>query len=170
MSSRSNSSSNNPSKDTPGTAGNSHDQTIDLIESDDDDIVIFKEVKKPLVSKPTRRTVTQTTQTEGSTLNDVTFQTGLPRAGPAENPRKRVAGPSSKSPEKKFQKPEFKCPVCLEDFDDIIANKTKVMSTKCGHIFCEPCLQASLQANSKLCPTCRTKLTAKTHYHQIFLS
>ena len=160
-------------------AGNSHDDTIVLDSDDEDeDIIIMKEVKKPRMSV-TMRAVTQTTQTErdvqivGSTMN-VAVTESPSRAGPsaAANPRKRVAGPSPKSapPEKKTEKPELKCPVCLETFNNIMSNNVKIMSTKCGHLFCEPCLRDSMQVNSKLCPTCRSKLSAKTHYHQVFLS
>ncbi|NDW60396.1 hypothetical protein G0P98_28610, partial [Yangia sp. PrR004] len=39
--------------------------------------------------------------------------------------------------------------------------------TVCGHIFCQNCIKAAIQAQKK-CPTCRKKLTAGQQ-HRVYL-
>ncbi|KAL9256549.1 E3 ubiquitin-protein ligase RNF4-like protein [Drosera capensis] len=51
------------------------------------------------------------------------------------------------------KEPAFSCPVCMGPL-------VEEMSTKCGHIFCKSCIQASIHAQKK-CPTCRRKLAMK---------
>ncbi|RWS29903.1 E3 ubiquitin-protein ligase RNF4-like isoform X1 [Leptotrombidium deliense] len=62
----------------------------------------------------------------------------------------------------------IKCSVCLEDVNSIESKgDRKLISTNCGHIFCETCIKETIR-NTKSCPTCRKKLTQKS-YHPIFL-
>ena len=45
------------------------------------------------------------------------------------------------------------CSICLDQADDIISSKRQVMSTFCGHIFCDYCLNRSTiftQSNKQL--------------------
>jgi hypothetical protein len=143
-------------------------------DDDDDDLIIVKEVKKAR----TGRSVPQTTQT----LEDIEVVSVAPvveavgvtsntKPGPSSSKERGAAvGKKQPSPEKP-KKPELKCPICMEGFDIIAATNVKIMSTRCGHIFCEPCLKESLKpSNQKICPTCRAKLTNKTSYHQLYLS
>ncbi|KAK3166336.1 hypothetical protein QOZ80_1AG0044520 [Eleusine coracana subsp. coracana] len=58
------------------------------------------------------------------------------------------------------REPKFTCPVCLNEL-------TEPSSTSCGHIFCQKCIKASIQAQKK-CPTCRQKLTNKG-FHRVYL-
>lgn len=44
---------------------------------------------------------------------------------------------------------------------------TTIVSTRCGHLFCQPCLIQSLH-HAKICPQCRTKISMK-QFHPIFL-
>ena len=62
------------------------------------------------------------------------------------------------------------CPVCLDSFSEVKATGRQVMATMCGHVFCEECLQAVLgaSADSRKCPTCRKKLSART-VHPLFI-
>lgn len=64
------------------------------------------------------------------------------------------------------------CPVCMESFLTLIKNGVKIMSTVCGHIFCEVCLFNSIKSNRK-CPACREFLqlntTLKQYSHRLFL-
>jgi hypothetical protein len=55
---------------------------------------------------------------------------------------------------------KFSCPVCMNELVD-------ASSTICGHIFCENCIKASIQAQRK-CPTCRKKLTLRG-FHRLYL-
>ena len=52
------------------------------------------------------------------------------------------------------------CPVCLEK------NFPKILSTTCGHIFCEPCIKLCVRLHRK-CAKCNTKLTPKD-LHQVY--
>ncbi|KAM5569596.1 E3 ubiquitin-protein ligase BRE1-like [Rosa sericea] len=49
--------------------------------------------------------------------------------------------------------PSFSCPICLGPLSE-------ETSTKCGHIFCKMCIEASIKVQHK-CPTCRKKLRMK---------
>ncbi|VAH83637.1 unnamed protein product [Triticum turgidum subsp. durum] len=40
------------------------------------------------------------------------------------------------------KEPKFSCPVCMNELVD-------ASSTICGHIFCQNCIEASIQAQSK---------------------
>ncbi|XP_019708540.1 uncharacterized protein [Elaeis guineensis] len=74
--------------------------------------------------------------------------------------RKRVANPHVE-PEKVIPKePSFTCPICLSTL-------TEACSTICGHVFCQRCIKASVQAQKK-CPTCRRKLTIN-NFHRVYL-
>ncbi|XP_044353832.1 uncharacterized protein [Aegilops tauschii subsp. strangulata] len=58
------------------------------------------------------------------------------------------------------KEPKFSCPVCMNELVD-------ASSTICGHIFCQKCIEASIQAQSK-CPTCCRMLTVNS-FHRIYL-
>ncbi|XP_073367138.1 probable histone acetyltransferase HAC-like 1 [Aegilops tauschii subsp. strangulata] len=58
------------------------------------------------------------------------------------------------------KEPKFSCPVCMNELVD-------ASSTICGHIFCQNCIEASIQAQSK-CPTCRRTLT-RNSFHRVYL-
>lgn len=49
------------------------------------------------------------------------------------------------------------CPICYE----LLNSKLKPTTTRCGHIFCTPCLEAFLRT-SKKCPTCNANVTLKS--------
>ncbi|KAJ7392509.1 E3 ubiquitin-protein ligase rnf4 [Desmophyllum pertusum] len=70
--------------------------------------------------------------------------------------------PAPKSPLKKIT-----CPICMDDEQTIKRRKRKLMSTTCGHVFCDQCIRSAVQMQSK-CPTCRKKLSLK-QLHPIFL-
>lgn len=71
-----------------------------------------------------------------------------------------------KQPKKKLDSSDeikYRCPVCL----DSIKNR-KPVSTQCGHVFCEECIQAAFGATKK-CPMCQKKLNSKFPFHRIFI-
>ncbi|CAH3122706.1 E3 ubiquitin-protein ligase RNF4 [Pocillopora verrucosa] len=70
--------------------------------------------------------------------------------------------PAGKVPSKKIC-----CPICLDDEETIKRRKRRLMSTNCGHVFCDKCIRSAVQMQSK-CPTCRKKLTLR-QFHPIFL-
>ncbi|KAM0931339.1 hypothetical protein ACQ4PT_000387 [Festuca glaucescens] len=58
------------------------------------------------------------------------------------------------------KEPKFSCPVCMNEL-------VNASSTTCGHIFCQKCIRASIQAQSK-CPTCRRTLSL-SDFHRVYL-
>ncbi|CAM0884359.1 unnamed protein product [Alopecurus aequalis] len=58
------------------------------------------------------------------------------------------------------KEPKFSCPVCMNEL-------VNASSTTCGHIFCDRCIRASIQAQSK-CPTCRRTLSL-SGFHRVYL-
>uniref|UniRef100_A0A803SVJ0 RING-type domain-containing protein n=1 Tax=Anolis carolinensis TaxID=28377 RepID=A0A803SVJ0_ANOCA len=60
-----------------------------------------------------------------------------------------------------------RCPICMDDSVEIVRSGRLVVSTKCGHIFCNECLSHSLNS-ARFCPTCREKLNRK-QYHPIYI-
>ncbi|XP_051227807.1 probable histone acetyltransferase HAC-like 1 [Lolium perenne] len=74
------------------------------------------------------------------------------------NPMITMASPA---PVKEVSKePKFSCPVCMNEL-------VNASSTTCGHIFCQKCIWASIQAQSK-CPTCRRTLSL-SDFHRVYL-
>ncbi|RLN24931.1 E3 ubiquitin-protein ligase RNF4 [Panicum miliaceum] len=58
------------------------------------------------------------------------------------------------------KEPKFTCPICMNEL-------TEATSTVCGHIFCQKCIKAAIQAQKK-CPTCRKSLN-KNQHHRVYL-
>ncbi|XP_075069569.1 E3 ubiquitin-protein ligase RNF125 [Mixophyes fleayi] len=50
--------------------------------------------------------------------------------------------------------PSYDCAVCLE----VLNRPTR---TRCGHVFCHTCIEASLRNNAYACPYCRTQLSSE---------
>ncbi|GIY34636.1 hypothetical protein CDAR_384741 [Caerostris darwini] len=59
------------------------------------------------------------------------------------------------------------CGICFDTCDEILSSSKTLMSTVCGHIFCDSCLKICFRTK-KACPRCRRKLTVK-QVHPIFL-
>ncbi|BFZ01318.1 hypothetical protein BsWGS_04357 [Bradybaena similaris] len=62
---------------------------------------------------------------------------------------------------------KISCPVCLDDAKQIQRSEKTVMSTTCGHIFCDVCIKAAIR-NQRACPTCRKKLYPR-NIHPLFI-
>lgn len=55
------------------------------------------------------------------------------------------------------KKPNFvigRCTVCMDDFSEVIS----LVSTQCGHLFCEACMKCWVEADQRSCPSCRSTL------------
>ncbi|XP_069813760.1 E3 ubiquitin-protein ligase RNF125 [Dendropsophus ebraccatus] len=50
--------------------------------------------------------------------------------------------------------PSYDCAVCLE----VLNRPTR---TRCGHVFCQTCIKASLRNNGYVCPYCRSHLSSE---------
>lgn len=74
---------------------------------------------------------------------------------------------SSDDPAATTTERKISCPICWDDEKTIKRRKRKLMSTTCGHVFCDLCIRSAVQRQNK-CPTCRKKLTLR-QLHPIFL-
>lgn len=92
---------------------------------------------------------------ESNDANEVNTSVTEPSTSSSEDP-------AGKTPSKKIC-----CPICLDDEETIKRRKRRLMSTTCGHVFCDKCIRSAVQMQSK-CPTCRKKLTLR-QLHPIFL-
>lgn len=154
--------------------------TIDLTTGDDvyvpepdDDIVCVMEVKKIHVVH------VQPPDSPPQMINEIPAAEVCVRSAPPLVEAVPTPTPSNAK--------TLRCAVCLDDFDSVcsplpVCNRVthmcfvvqilkdasrKLVSTKCGHIFCEGCLMDSMRAQ-KVCPTCRKKIANKSAYHPIF--
>ncbi|GIX79332.1 hypothetical protein CDAR_228121 [Caerostris darwini] len=59
------------------------------------------------------------------------------------------------------------CGICFDAYDEILSSKKNLMSTICGHVFCDNCLTIAFNAK-RACPRCRRKLTGR-QVHPLFL-
>lgn len=70
---------------------------------------------------------------------------------------------SPSSPSKQL----ISCPVCMESVKTFTASGRLLVTTKCGHLFCDKCIQKTIGLLHK-CPTCSTKLTQR-QFHRIYI-
>ncbi|MQM16382.1 hypothetical protein Taro_049338 [Colocasia esculenta] len=74
--------------------------------------------------------------------------------------KKKCVMNATEPPKAAPKEPVFTCAICWGKMVD-------ETSTICGHIFCQGCIKAAIQAQKK-CPTCRRSLTMK-NIHRVFL-
>lgn len=65
-------------------------------------------------------------------------------------------------PPEKLNPGTTKCPICLEIF-----GLDEILSTFCGHLFCDPCIKNVIKTRKK-CPMCNRNLK-QSQVHRIFL-
>ncbi|XP_034661764.1 E3 ubiquitin-protein ligase RNF4 isoform X2 [Drosophila subobscura] len=67
------------------------------------------------------------------------------------------SSPKRKRNEKNVSSNEdvYKCPVCLDS-----VRHREPLSTKCGHVFCRPCIETAIRTTHK-CPMCNKKLSIR---------
>ena len=75
-----------------------------------------------------------------------------------EQPRQREHMPLSNLPqpptERNHNFTQGSCPVCTHSFETVAS----VVTTECGHLFCEACVHRWVVENNLTCPECRTRL------------
>lgn len=75
-----------------------------------------------------------------------------------EQPRQREHMPVSNLPqpptERNHNFTQGSCPVCTNSFETVAS----VVTTECGHLFCETCVHRWVVENNLTCPECRTRL------------
>ncbi|KAJ7990755.1 hypothetical protein DPEC_G00290200 [Dallia pectoralis] len=59
------------------------------------------------------------------------------------------------------------CPICMDTHREIIDGGRMLVSSQCGHLFCNICIHESL-AKSQTCPTCRKELNQQ-QCHPIYI-
>ncbi|XP_022250220.1 E3 ubiquitin-protein ligase RNF4-like isoform X2 [Limulus polyphemus] len=62
---------------------------------------------------------------------------------------------------------DITCPVCFDSDKTIQLSQRQLVSTVCGHVFCNICIHNAIRS-SHSCPNCRKRLTLK-QYHPIFI-
>ncbi|XP_076308253.1 E3 ubiquitin-protein ligase RNF4-like isoform X1 [Tachypleus tridentatus] len=65
------------------------------------------------------------------------------------------------------QRRKITCPVCFDSDTTIQSSYRQLVSTVCGHVFCNSCIYEAIRTTHS-CPKCRKKLTLR-QYHPIFL-
>ena len=75
-----------------------------------------------------------------------------------KNLRRKIAELEEEIEKRKEEEP--KCGICLENFKEEGLN---IKSTRCGHLFCNPCLSAWVIDNHS-CPTCREPITTRSSH------
>uniref|UniRef100_A0A3P8ZUR4 RING-type domain-containing protein n=1 Tax=Esox lucius TaxID=8010 RepID=A0A3P8ZUR4_ESOLU len=59
------------------------------------------------------------------------------------------------------------CPICMDTYGEIVDGGRTLVSSQCGHLFCNICICESL-AISQTCPTCRKNLNQQ-QCHPIYI-
>ena len=65
---------------------------------------------------------------------------------------------------------EWTCSICMDERNLIQSQGKQIVSTQCGHIFCDFCLKMSLGIES-VCPACRTSILyngTTASYHNLY--
>ena len=60
----------------------------------------------------------------------------------------------------------MKCPICFESFK----SEKKVVSTQCGHLIHNECIQKWLNTGTNTCPKCRTPIPNRNKLVKMYLS
>lgn len=67
---------------------------------------------------------------------------------------------------KYFSIQKMKCPICFESFK----SEKKVVSTQCGHLIHNECIQKWLNTGTNTCPKCRTPIPNRNKLVKMYLS
>lgn len=123
-----------------GVENNLNQSVVDLTCSTSDDIVDLTSPDPPAGNSP-----------------DVVFVSDITQSSAEEDLDNSVVSRTE----------SMRCPICLEPFSKLVKKRHQIISTMCGHVFCDTCIYQSIDLTKK-CPSCRCKLTRKK-VHQIFL-
>lgn len=131
------------SRKTPRLQQTTSRDAIIVSESDDSDVVIVPS--------------TSSSQPKASLLQQ--------KAAPITSPHSSHThlSPSHHSPSSH----DISCPICMDTKQTFTDSGRTLVTTKCGHIFCDSCIKQSISLLHK-CPTCSKRLTLK-QYHRIYI-
>ena len=96
----------------------------------------------------------------------VLYRSPINRSTARKRPKYSSNTPSNPLPPPST-KSTLQCPICLDTAQQFESSGRSLVTTVCGHIFCNVCIRNSIQRQHK-CPTCRKKLTLK-QYHELFV-
>jgi len=91
----------------------------------------------------------------------------LPATAQSPNPRPARTPSPVPGPSLDVTTPGMECPVCYEGFKSIRKRGSPLVSTVCGHVFCNRCLSTHMRTDGR-CPTCM-KETHYDDYHPLYL-
>ncbi|XP_055324448.1 uncharacterized protein LOC129579013 isoform X1 [Sitodiplosis mosellana] len=152
-----NSHTNNPSDDSVVLIEDMNSSAVRPIVKDDDEDVIFVTESRGSQQFRTIATIDlcDTPDTSFTRSKDTGQSTSTVAAA--------STAPSNSANELSPKRPgTIKCPICLETF-----GFDKVLSTMCGHLYCEPCIKNVIKIRKK-CPMCNRGLKPN-QVHRIFL-
>lgn len=75
------------------------------------------------------------------------------------SPPPQPAPPSPRGP---------KCTICLTAFATRKEEGFKIIITKCGHLFCDTCINGSMKALGRRCPKCRKAISPREKFIEVF--
>ena len=120
------------------------------------------------------RTVIAGTTVSGESSAPPLFRTPSSSAPPPSQAvdqaktKTKTPAPAQKAPSSSSSAQDsVKCGVCMDTVSEIKAGGKNMVSTVCGHMFCDTCLKGAMRFQ-KFCPTCREGLAPKG-YHPLFL-
>ena len=108
------------------------------------------------------------------------LSSSLPHSSPVNKPRPSNHSSSSSltsshfpssaisSPHNSTGKLSITCPVCMDQASLFERSGRKLVTTTCGHVFCDSCIRNAISSLHK-CPVCSKKLSLK-QYHRLFIS
>ncbi len=125
---------------------------ISGMDDEDNDVIIVPSTVNPSPPSATPSLPGVTASLSGATPS-------LPSATPSTSPRSTTSLSPGSS--------DIACPICMDSKRTFTAAGRVLVTTTCGHIFCDGCIRKSIQLMHR-CPTCSKKLTLK-QYHKIFI-
>ena len=128
--------------------GTGTDQIVDLTADSDREVV---DLTSPITK--TKMAITREAILISESEDDVVV---LPSTPPGPPP------PVANSPTHAIS-----CPICMDSMRTFTRSGRALVTTKCGHLFCDNCLKRSIALLHK-CPTCAEKLTTK-QFHRIYI-
>jgi len=106
-----------------------------------------------------------------SQRSNFSLSTQTPRRSRLPEPIHASSKPSSSSliPKSKdhSSSPGLECPICYEGFKSIRSRGSPLVSTVCGHVFCNKCLTTCMRTDRR-CPNCM-KETDYEDFHPLYL-
>lgn len=120
----------------------------EIITLDDSCVQTTKTMKRPMRSKTVIYLSDSDSDSDTQTTKQKTKHIKLTKNPPQPTPPLKTK-PTSPPPN------QLTCPICLETYVNIRKGGTKIVVTRCGHLFCDSCLRKSFKDSLRKCPKCR---------------